>query len=79
MRKVISKIILDLYDIKENPSDNLDTLVLILQEIEKLGLKVATPSDLLESARVIRQNKSSQEVFSSLHNCVSRFLSKKPD
>lgn len=75
MQNDISKMILELYEIREDPLNNIDRLYSILRRAREIGVELESPDALLEERKIIVQNNARLEVFSSLQNCVSRFLS----
>ena len=76
MDKTLSQIILDLYEIRENPLQNIEKFYSILDKAQSLGIQVGPPEfptrEERASSRFIETRVST---LGSLLECVSKYLS----
>lgn len=76
MEKTLSQIILDLYEIRERPLQNIDRLKSIIEKAQSLGIDLPPPQlpkreDIVASRSI--ENRVS--TLNSLYDCVSKYLS----
>lgn len=72
--------IYELYEIRENPLENIDRLYSIIDKAQSLGIEVPPPEFLREQREVVRLTESRSYTLRSLRDCISKYLqSERPD
>lgn len=66
--------IYDLYEIRENPLENIDRLYAIVDKAQSLGIEVPPPEFLREQRGIARLAESRLSDLQSLRECVSKYL-----